>query len=117
VAMAAAAAAAAQSRLKSVGSSTCLDAIEGTLGRISKESGSSEVLEGVKWRKLIKKALESAPGRTLSLKMLRRQVLVTVMKKIGDPAESKAEIHSAIEGVVGSSSKFSLDGKMVKLLK
>ncbi|GAB4815210.1 hypothetical protein N2152v2_002256 [Parachlorella kessleri] len=73
---------------------------------------------GVKWRKLITQALQAAPGGALKLKDLQKQVAAAALEKLGAAAPSgggKKELRAEVAARVQGSSRFVVEGKVVRL--
>jgi hypothetical protein len=128
-------------RLATIGSSTHLDELasagapggndgrsnDGEEGREGEEGDAAAPATaagweaGVKWKKLITKALQGAPGAKLKLKGLQSQVAAAVLEKLGKGGEAgaagvgKKQVRAAVAARVGGSSRFILEGKYVRL--
>lgn len=69
----------------------------------------------VKWKKIISAQLAQAPGGQLRMKQLQRQVVAAVLEKHGGIVSSKAGVRAAFLVRLESSSKFVVEGKLVRL--
>ncbi|KAL4422211.1 hypothetical protein ABPG77_009686 [Micractinium sp. CCAP 211/92] len=69
----------------------------------------------VKWKKIINQQLAAAEQQQLKLKELQRLVVAAVLKKHGGAVSSKAAVKAAFASRLESSSKFVVEGKLVKL--
>ena len=103
--------------LRAVGSSTGLADLE---AGVDSEPAASAAMPDwavtIKWKKIISRALEAAPGGELKFKALRSAVTAAVTEKL-DPGSNvgKAEVQAQVESAITSSSKFVVEGKRVKL--
>lgn len=68
----------------------------------------------IKWKKLITSALDSQPERTLKMKKLKKLVLKS-LKECGITRDESV-IDEKLEHKINSSSRFTVDGKYVKLV-
>lgn len=110
--------AARKAALHAVGSSTGLADLN--LGGEDSEAAVRAVLPewaaDIKWKKVVIRALEAAPGKELKLKALRSAVTAAVTAKLGPGTNiGKAEVQVQVESTITSSSKFVVEGKRVKL--
>jgi hypothetical protein len=123
-----------KAELKAVGSSTGLDELENSKKKSKKKekkksknevSGIAAVVEvpcadwvsSIKWKKVLTKTLEAAPGRELKLKALHSAVTATVVEKVqsGSVVVSTEHVKIHVEKTIASSSKFIVEGKKVRL--
>ncbi|CAA7022254.1 unnamed protein product [Microthlaspi erraticum] len=93
-----------------------------TVGVQAEESKGSEVKKAKKqdnekkinWKKLITSALKSNEDNTLKMKKLRKLVLESLVDS--GITRDKSEVNAELELKVNSSSRFTVDGKYVKLV-
>jgi hypothetical protein len=85
---------------------------EGSSGGGGGGSGSAEV-EALKWKKEMRKALEEAPGRSLSVKRLQKAVLAALA---GKSSASTKQLKAAFKEKLEGSSMFRVDGDEVALV-
>ncbi len=69
----------------------------------------------VKWKKIISSQLQGAEGQQLRLKQLQRQVVAAVLAKHSSLVSSKAAVKAAFAARLEGSSKFVVEGKLVRL--
>ncbi|KAI5070673.1 hypothetical protein GOP47_0015016 [Adiantum capillus-veneris] len=71
----------------------------------------------VKWKKLIKRALKTAPNGTLRVKELQRSILPSFMEMVEKSGlkVTKATFSRELEKQIQSSAKFIIDGRKVRL--
>ena len=69
----------------------------------------------MKWKKIITQQLSGAAQQRLKLKELQRLVVAAVMEKHGGAGASKAAVKAALGSRLEGSSKFVLEGKLVRL--
>jgi hypothetical protein len=88
-----------------------------------KNSNDTEVdsLSSIKWKKLIKQALQTAPDGCLKLKQLQKNMMVHLEKKIISSGDEEKEVKSKVKAIVvetieKNSKKFALKGKSVQLV-
>lgn len=118
---AAAAAATGGARLAAIGSCTHLATLASAGGgdADAAPSGGGEGGEGwsaqIKWRKLIGAQLAAAEGGRLKLKELQRAVVAAVLAKHASLAPSKAAVKAEFEARLGASTRFVVEGKLVRL--
>ncbi|KAG7672834.1 hypothetical protein Ndes2526B_g08310 [Nannochloris sp. 'desiccata'] len=130
-----------KAELKAVGSSTGLAKLETSSRKKSKKKDkkkstietdttiagsergvSAEWVTNIKWKKVLTKTLEAAPGGELKLKALHSAVTATVVKGLGRNGSSSMGVVSTehvqvqVENTIAASSKFVLEGKKVKLV-
>ncbi|PRW56427.1 G patch domain-containing 4 [Chlorella sorokiniana] len=112
-----AAAGATGARLTAIGSCTQLD----TLGQQGAQQAQQAQQEDdgwaaqVKWKKIIAAQLQGAEGQQLKLKQLQRQVVEAVLAKHSSLVSSKAAVKAAFAARLEGSSKFVVEGKLVRL--
>ena len=72
-------------------------------------------VSSIKWKKVLTKTLEAAPGGELKLKALHSAVTATVIEKVGSVMNQEhVQVH--VESTIASSSKFVVEGKRVRLV-
>lgn len=81
----------------------------------SGDAGATAWEAAVKWKKLITQQLAAAEQQQLRLKELQRLVVAAVLEKHGGVVSSKAAVKAAFASRLESSSKFVVEGKLVKL--
>lgn len=119
----AAAGAGGKARLAAIaGSSTHLDALPAAVLQTASPAGAGEQQQeegewaaAVKWKKIITQQLSGAAQQRLKLKELQRLVVAAVMEKHGGAGASKAAVKAALGSRLEGSSKFVLEGKLVRL--
>lgn len=104
----------AGARLTAIGSCTHLDTLaqQGEQGA-QQEDGSWQAQ--VKWKKIIAAQLQGAEGQQLRLKQLQKQVVEAVLAKHSSLVSSKAAVKAALAARLEGSSKFVVEGKLVRL--
>ena len=117
---------AAGPRLTAIGSCTHLDALAQQAQQELQQAqqAQQQQAEGrqqggwegqVKWKKIIAAQLQGAQGQQLRLKELQRLVVAAVLAKHGALVSSKAAVKAAFAARLEGSSKFVVDGKLVRL--
>ncbi|XAR53458.1 hypothetical protein NMG60_11022021 [Bertholletia excelsa] len=83
-------------------------------GKLEPSPVIEEAKKKIKWKKLIKSALESNPNGALKIKKLRKLVLETVRES--GFTEDESQIIDMIEKKINSSSRFAIEDKYVRLV-
>lgn len=114
-----AAAGATGARLTAIGSCTQLDALGQQGAQQAVQQAAQQEDSGwaaqVKWKKIISAQLQGAEGQQLRLKQLQRQVVEAVLAKHSSLVSSKAAVKAAFAERLEGSSKFVVEGKLVRL--
>jgi len=104
-----------KTKLKNNSNTTTDTGIAATEPGASAEWGSS-----IKWKKVLTKILEAAPGGELKLKALHSAVTARVMEQVGNGSSgmvvSTEHVQVKVESTIAASSKFVIQGKKVKLV-
>lgn len=79
------------------------------------DASSPSWADAVKWKKIISRQLAAAEQQQLRLKELQRLVVAAVLAKHSGSGASKAAVKAALASRLESSSKFVVQGKLVKL--
>lgn len=118
----AAAADAGSAPLAATGSCTHLDHLAGGAGGGQGAAAAGQAAptadgwaSAVKWKKIIVSQLQAAEARQLRLKELQRLVVAAVLAKHSSIVQSKAAVKAALAARLGSSSKWAVQGKLVRL--
>lgn len=112
---------AAGPRLTAIGSCTHLDTLaqqpQQAAAVVQQAEGQQEGgwEAQVKWRKIIAAQLQGAEGQQLRVKELQRLVVAAVLAKHGALVSSKAAVKVAFAARLEGSSKFVVEGKLVRL--
>ena len=110
-----AAAGATCARLTAIGSCTQLDALGQQAAQQAAQQEDSGWVAQIKWKKIISAQLQGAEGQQLRLKQLQRQVVEAVLAKHSSLVSSKAAVKAAFAERLEGSSRFVVEGKLVRL--
>lgn len=81
---------------------------------VEDSSTKEDAKKEIKWKKLIKSALKSDPDKVLKLRKLRKLVLGSLRES--GFAEDESQLTDMLEEKINSSSRFTVDGKYVRLV-
>ncbi|KAI8553412.1 hypothetical protein RHMOL_Rhmol05G0013800 [Rhododendron molle] len=82
--------------------------------KVEDSSTKEDAKKKLKWKKLIKSALKSNPDGVLKLRKLRKLVLGSL--RVSGFIEDEGQLADMLEQKINSSSKFTVDGKFVRLV-